>query len=268
MFSEWVSILLPGFIVSLFVVSTLTYFGLHVLGRGIIFVDLALAQVSALGAIIAILLWGEDAGTPAFWLSLAFTFMAAIFLAFLRHVQDKTTREVAIGCLYIVSMALGIVLLSTSPHGSEHLKALLNGNLLWVTSPEIIQLGVVSVITLVLFYRFHAQFYQLSFETGTGESPSFGWEALFFILFALIIAMIVQIVGVLMVFAYLILPAFAASMLATSFRTQYLLGSGISILMTVAGGFLSVKYDLPTGALIVCLLGILPVVAALIAWRR
>ncbi len=264
---DWLSILLPAFLIGLIVVSTHTYFGLHILRRGIIFVDLALAQVSALGGIIAVLIWGDDVGHYALFMGLGFTFTAALFLAFLRKVKNKTTREVAIGCVYIVSMALGIVILSKTPHGGEKLKELLNGNMLWVTYSEIIGIGIVSAISLVLLYVFHNKFHQLSFEDSSDQKNTFLWELLFFILFALVISMAVQIVGVLMVFAYLILPAFAASMVVTTFKNQYILGGLFSVLITVIGGLLSVICDLPTGATIVSVLGLLPIITSLLSLR-
>ena len=260
MITDWLPILLWPFLISLLLVSTHTFFGLHVLARGIIFVDLALAQVSALGGIIALIIWGEEAEHYSFPLGLIFTFVAALFLTFLRTIENKTTREVSIGCLYVVSMALGMVILSKSPHGGEELKALLNGNILWVTRPQIIRTSLISIITLFLLFKFRTKFHNLSFESSLKLTHPFLWEFAFFILFALIISTAVQVVGVLMVFAYLILPAFAASIIVRTFRNQFVLGWLLGVITTMIGGVLSIVYDLPTGATIVTLLGFLPVI--------
>ncbi len=262
MITDWLPILLWPFLISLLLVSTHTFFGLHVLARGIIFIDLALAQVSALGGIVALMIWGEEAEHYSFPLSVTFTFVAALFLTFLRRIDNKTTREVSIGCLYVVSMAFGMLLLSKSPHGGEELKALLNGNILWVTRPQIIRTSVISIITLFLLFKFRKKFYSLSFESSSKPSHPFLWELLFFILFALVISTAVQVVGVLMVFAYLILPAFAASIIVKTFQKQFILGWLLGVITTMIGGILSIVYDLPTGATIVTLLGLLPIICS------
>ena len=253
-------ILVPAFWMSLFLVSTHTYFGLHVLARGIIFVDLALAQTAALGNIVAILLGAESGSSLPVFMGLLFSCTAAFFLAFVRRIPDKTTREVAIGSIYITSMAMGIVLLGFSPHGSEELKAMLNGNILWVTNYQIAQVGGISVVILLLHFFLRKRFIALS-NLDQNDRRNFFMELLFFLSFAIIITTAVQIVGVLMVFAYLILPAFSASLLVSTFQNRLFLGAFMGVAITVAGGGLSVIYDLPTGAAIVSLMGILPLMA-------
>tara|TARA_B100000315_G_scaffold184722_1_gene173807 strand:+ start:748 stop:1584 length:837 start_codon:yes stop_codon:yes gene_type:complete len=265
MITDWLPILLWPFLISLLLVSTHTFFGLHVLARGIIFVDLALAQVSALGGIIALIIWGEEAEHYSFPLGLIFTFVAALFLTFLRRIDSKTTREVSIGCLYVFSMALSVVILSKSPHGGEELKALLNGNILWITQQQIIRTSLISIIALYFLYKFRRKFYSLSFDPSLKLPHPFLWEFAFFILFALIISTAVQVVGVLMVFAYLILPAFAASIIVKTFRNQFILGWLLGVITTTAGGIVSLMYDLPTGATIVTLLGLLPVICFMLS---
>ncbi|MFQ5559953.1 MAG: metal ABC transporter permease [Nitrospinota bacterium] len=263
--TEQLSILVPAFCMSLFLLCSHIYFGLHVLARGIIFVDLALAQTAALGNIVALTMGAEPDSTLPVVMGLLFSFGAALFLSLVRLIPGKTTREVAIGSIYITTMAIGLVLLSFSPHGSEELKSMLNGNILWVTSHQIIQIGLISVIILVFHYLFRRQFHSLSFDTGEKNGRTFLMELLFFISFAIIITTAVQIVGVLMVFAFLILPAFTASLLVTTFKGRLILGACMGLGITITGGALSLWYDLPTGSTIVSLMGILPLTAG--GWK-
>jgi zinc/manganese transport system permease protein len=157
-------ILLPAFTLSVLLVFTHTYLGLHVLARGIIFVDLALAQVAALGASVAFLLGQDPHGLGAQLYALAATLAAAFGFAKLRRLPDKTTREVVIGCVYVVATALSIVVLSRSAAGMEELKALLNGSILWVRWQEIALVAVIYVALAGFHMGFWRHFRALSFE--------------------------------------------------------------------------------------------------------
>ncbi|MCG2635022.1 MAG: metal ABC transporter permease [Gammaproteobacteria bacterium] len=257
----WV-ILLPAFVMSALMILTHTYLGLHVLARGIIFVDLALAQVAALGISVAFLMGQEAHGTVAQLYAFGATLIAAFAFAGLRRVPGKTAREVIIGITYVVATALSIVILSRSAQGMEELKALFNGNILWIRWSEIgvvaIAYGALAVLHLLGRNHFHA----LSFDVGSQESPSFFWEFLFFASFAVVITLAVNVAGVLLVFAFLIIPAFSASLLATRFISRLALGWLFGLFGTTAGLWLSFNADLPVGAAVVSVLGVLPLLAA------
>ena len=206
------TILMPAFVMSVLMILTHTYLGLHVLARGIIFVDLALAQMAALGMSLAFLFGAESHGYVAQFYAFAATLMTAFAFAGLRRIPGKTTREVIIGCVYVVATAMSIVILSRSTQGMEELKSLFNGNILWVRWPEIMVVAGIYSLLVILHGICHKAFYRLSFAAGENGQPGFLWEFLFFASFAVVITLAVNIAGVLLVFAFLIIPAFSASL--------------------------------------------------------
>lgn len=262
-------ILLPAFVLSLLIALTHVYLGLHVLARGIIFVDLALAQVAALGASVAFLL-GQDAhGLASQLYALGAALAAAAGFAWLRRIPDKTTREVAIGCVYVVATALATVILSRSSQGMEELKAMLNGSILWAQWSDIARVAVVYAALAAVHALYGRRFYALSFAPERNRTSALGWEFLFFASFALVITLAVNLAGVLMVFAFLIIPAFSAALLANTFGRRLAIAWGLSVIGALVGLAASYAFDLPTGATVVCALGFLPLLAlALRRWVR
>lgn len=260
---EIAELLIWPILLCLLLIVTHTYFGLHVLARGVIFVDLALAQVAALGTSVALLLGMEAHGSEAMVMAFIATILTAVGFAKLREIENKTFREVTIGVVYIVATALSVVILSRSNAGMEELKGMLNGHMLWVDSSEILLLSVSYAAVMGFQLLFRQRFQQLSNEGRTSGS-SFLWEFLFFASFAIVITLAVGVAGVLLVFAYLIIPAFSASLLANSFISRLAWGMGLSLLGTLFGLWLSVSADLPVGATIVCVMGLLPLIALLV----
>ncbi len=265
-------ILLPASILCLLMIVTHTYLGLHVLARGIIFVDLALAQVAALGMSIAFLLGEEAHGFMAQLYAFAATLLVAFAFAHLRFIPSKTAREVAIGCVYVVSTALSIVILSRSSQGMEELKSMFNGNILWASWDEIIVVAVVYAVLAALHGLYRKRFYALSFSKdgseGGEEESSFLWEFLFFASFAVVITLAVNLAGILLVFALLIIPAFSASIVASTFAVRLGLGWLLAIIGCMAGLWLSYNADLPVGATVVSVLGVLPLIAVAITFFK
>lgn len=252
-------LLAPAILITLMILSH-TYLGLHVLERGIIFVDLAVAQVAALGMSVAFLLGMDAHGLTAQLLALLSTFVAAFGLAFLRRARDKTTREVAIGCAYVIATAAAIVILSRTNQGMEELKGMLNGNVLWVQWKDIVLLLAVYAVLAVLHIVFFQRFLELS-SRSESQKGHFVWEFLFFASFAIVITLAVNLVGVLLVFASLIVPAFAASFVTGTFKGRLLLGWLLGLIAGISGLIVSYLADLPTGSAVVCALGILPIIA-------
>ena len=257
------AILLPAFCVGALMIVTHAYLGLHVLSRGIIFIDLALAQMAALGLSVAFLFGEEAHGTAAQLYAFGATLLAAIAFAKLRDLQGKTVREVTIGCVYVVATALSIVILSRSAQGMEELKAMFNGNVLWVRWSEIAVLAVAYAAVALLHVIFQKRFYALSFDDG-GPRPGYLWEFLFFASFAIIITLAVNVAGILLVFAFLIIPAFSASMLAGSFHGRLVVAWAFGIIGSLLGLWLSYIADLPTGATVVSVFGAFPLVAVVL----
>ncbi len=169
--SVW-EILLPAFVMTIIMVFTHVYLGLHVLARGIIFIDLALAQIAALGASLVYLLGKDVDGVEAQLFAFGFTLLAAIAFTGLYKIADKTMREAAIGCVYIVAAALSMVVLSRTGQGMEELKAQFNGNILWVSWNEVLLVAIAYALLVLLHGLYHRRFYALSFDKNSAQRPS------------------------------------------------------------------------------------------------
>jgi zinc/manganese transport system permease protein len=259
--------LLPAFALTTFLILTHTYLGLHVLARGIIFVDIALAQIAALGASVAFLMGETVHGVSGQIFSFSFTLAAAFGFTQLRRINVKTTREVTIGCIYVVTTALSIVVLSRSVAGMEELKTLFNGSILWARWQDVGILGLVSILVGILFLFGHERFKQLSMESEKSISGTYAWECIFFASFAIVITTAVHLAGILVVFAFLIIPAFSASILVQSWRMRLLLGWTFGLSGSLVGLLLAYFADLPIGATVVSVLGIVPILSAVFRYR-
>jgi zinc/manganese transport system permease protein len=260
--------LLPAFALSALLILTHVYLGLHVLARGIIFVDIALAQVAAFGASVAFLLGESVHGPSGRIFSFVFTLIAAFGFAQLRRIPDKTSREVTIGCVYVVTTALSVVVLSRSVSGMEELKTLFNGSMLWVRWQDIALLAAVYAAIGAILTFAHRRFRALSVSEDPSRPRAFVWECLFFACFAVVITSAVHLAGILVVFAFLIIPAFSASMLTAGWGRRLLLGWGAGLAGSMAGLSLAYGADLPVGATVVSVLGILPVLTGVLRSLR
>jgi len=242
-------LLLPGILV---------YYGLHIVRREIIFVDLALAQVAALGICLSILLKHDAHDWQTYAWSLGFTFVGAAIFTLTRTQDHRVPQEALIGIVYVVAAATAILLLSQSAEGDEELKRTLVGDILLVQPMDIFPaFGLYAVVGLIHFV-FRKNFLMISFEPERAAAEGLsvrGWDFLFYVLFGFVVTSFVHIGGVLMIFSYLIVPAVCANLLAQSLRTKLLLGWLTATLASVVGLYLSYKHDLPTGASIVCALG-------------
>ena len=243
-------LLLPGILV---------YYGLHIIRREVIFVDLALAQVATLGTCVCLFL-GHEADDPHnyFW-SLGFTLAGALLFTFTRSARHaRVPQEALIGIIYVVSAAAGILLLSKSPHGKEELQRTLVGDLLTVTPGEIWKTAVLYAVIALVHFIFRKQFIAMSFNHADAEAGGISvrfWDFLFYALFGLIVTSFVQVGGVLMVFSYLIVPAACGTYLAKSLPVRLAIGWVVATLASMVGLYGSFRFDLPTGAAIVCVLG-------------
>jgi zinc/manganese transport system permease protein len=259
-------ILLPGLLV---------YFGLHVVERGIIFVDLALAQVAALGICVAIAL-GSHPGHDAlpYVLSLVFTLAGAALFAWSRFDHPRVPQESIIGIIYVVAAAASTLALSHSAEGDEALKNLLVGNVLLVTKAEVLRtFGLFAAIALV-HVALRRKFLMVTFREDEAKSKRIAirlWDFLFYATFGLTVVSFVQITGVYLVFSYLIVPAVCGALLSADIRTRLIIGWGVAFIAGVSGLLLSVKLeslDLPTGPTIVCCFGLLLVLCAILVKLR
>ena len=238
--------LLPAFLVAVCLVGIHVYFGIQVLARQVIFVDLALAQIAALGATVAFML-GHSAQSPAtYGYSLGFTLLAAVLLAFTRAWATRVPQEALIGVIYVVAAAAAILLIDRAPQGAEHLKQILTGNIL--TS------GLNEVAVIVPLYAAVGLLHWLLRRQLTGTGALF-WEFVFYASFGVVVTSSVAIAGVLLVFSFLIVPAAIGVMFASSPARQLAIGWITGTLTSAAGLAVSFAFDLPTGAAMVCAFG-------------
>jgi zinc/manganese transport system permease protein len=238
----------------------LVYFGLHIIRREVIFVDLALAQVATLGACVAILFHFDPHDWQSYAFSIAFTLIgAAIFTLTRMKEHQQVPQEALIGIVYVVAAAGGILLLNNSPHGNEELKQTLVGELLYLQTPEQVfkPFTLYAVIGLVHFV-FRRKLLAISFEPARAEGEGLsirGWDFLFYALFGIVVTTFVHIGGVLLVFSYLIIPAVCANFLARNLMSLLAIGCAVSTFGSVAGIYCSSVFNWPVGAAIVCVLG-------------
>lgn len=252
-------LLLPGLLV---------YLGLHIVRREIIFVDLALAQVAALGTCVGILLHYEPQSWQSYGLSLAFTFIGAAIFSLSRTENHRVPQEALIGIIYVVAAALGILLLSNSPEGNEELRRTLIGDVLLVSKGQVWKTFVLYLAIGFVHFVFRKKFLAISFEPERALAQNISirlWDFIFYAMFGWVVTSFVQIGGVLLVFSYLIVPAVCANFLATRLRILLLIGWLVATLASIGGLFISYKWDYPTGAAIVCMLGAFLVVTMIVA---
>jgi zinc/manganese transport system permease protein len=254
-------LLLPGLLV---------YLGLHIIRREVIFVDLALAQVATLGTCVAILLHYDPHDWQSYAISIGFTLIgAAVFTLTRTKDHMRVPQEALIGVVYVVAAAGGILLLNNSPHGNEELKQTLVGELLYLQSPgEVLKPFVLYALIAVVHFAFRKQFLAISFDPARAQAEGFsvrGWDFLFYSLFGIVVTTFVHIGGVLLVFSYLIVPAICANFLARKLGALLAIGWIVATLASAVGLFASYKFDFPTGAAIVVVLGGFLLLSALAA---
>jgi zinc/manganese transport system permease protein len=237
----------PAFLVAVALVGIHAYFGIQVLARKVIFVDLALAQIAALGATVAFMLGHPAQSVATYGYSLTFTLLAAVLLAFTRAWGTRVPQEALIGVIYVVAAATAILLIDRAPQGAEHLKQILTGNILTSGLNDVAIIVPVYAAVGLLHWLLRRQM------TGTG---SLVWEFVFHATFGIVVTSSVAIAGVLLVFSFLIIPAAIGVMFATSLSGQLAIGWIVGIFVSAAGLGTSFVFDLPTGAAMVCAFGV------------
>jgi zinc/manganese transport system permease protein len=249
------------FAASLILTGIHAYLGVHVVERGVIFVDLSLAQIAVLGATIALIL---EAGLPGehsplvYWMSLGFTFIGAAIFAVVRARQSRIPQEAIIGISYAVASAASILAMSKAPSESEHLRHMLVGNILAVSWAHVLRTAALYAAIGAFHYVFRRQFLAISINHGRSEQSGLNarwWDFLFYASFGVVVTSSVAIAGVLLVFCYLIVPAVAAMLYAERIGPRLAIGWIMGTIVSALGVYLSLKLDLPTGAAIVCTFG-------------
>jgi zinc/manganese transport system permease protein len=257
------------FAASLILTGIHAYLGVHVVERGVIFVDLSLAQIAALGATIAILLpftGGDPHGPWVYWISLAFTFIGAAVFSLVQSRRARIPQEAIIGISYAVASAASILAMSKATSEAEHLKDMLVGNILAVSWEEVTRTAVLYALVGAFHYVFRRQFLAISMAHRSGEDPvglnPRRWDFLFYASFGFVVTSSVSIAGVLLVFCYLIVPSVAAMLYADRIGTRLAIGWTMGTVVSALGIYLSVVLDLPTGATMVCTFGLVLIVMA------
>ena len=266
--STMLAFLAPCFAASLILAGIHAYLGVHVVERGVIFVDLSLAQIAALGATIALLLPfsnGDPHAPFVYWISLAFTFMGAFVFSTIRSKRGRIPQEAIIGICYAVASAAAILAMSKATSESEHLKDMLVGNILAVSWSEVAKTAVLYGVIGAFHFVFRHKFLAISMNHQKAEASGLNvkfWDFLFYASFGFVVTSSVSIAGVLLVFSYLIVPSVAAMLYADTIGTRLAIGWTMGTVVSALGVFLSLKLDLPTGATIVCTFGLVLIIMA------
>ena len=233
------------------------YLGLHVLARGVIFVDLALAQVAALGLTVALLAGHAPASAAAYWYALAFAIGGGVLFAVTRVRRAPVPQEAIIGIVYAVSAALTVLVVDRAPQGAERIKQLLVGSILTVTGGDVLALAALYAAVGVVHWLVRRPLLALSFGGGRERGGRvLAWDALFYASFALVVTSSVRVAGVLLVFAYLVVPAAIAVLLVRGIGRRLALGWLVGAIVSAAGLVASYRWDLPTGAAVVSAFGL------------
>jgi zinc/manganese transport system permease protein len=253
-------ILFPAFVASLILTGIHAYLGVHVVERGVIFVDLSLAQIAALGTTVAYLAGYDLHSGMAYLFSLAFTFLGAAIFALSRvHRKTRIPQEAIIGIVYAVSAAVAILVMSKATQETEHLKDMLVGNILSVRWDELAKTAGLYALVGLFHYVFRRRFLLISMNeqeaVRQGVNIRF-WDFLFYMSFGFVVTSSVAIAGVLLVFCFLIVPSVTAMLFAERLGPRLAIGWTMGAVVSAAGVALSFLLDLPTGAAIVATFGV------------
>src|SRR5213594_2702915 len=242
-----IAFLAAPFVASLILTGIHAYLGVHVVERGVIFVDLSLAQIAALGATIALLMPGGDPHAPfTYWVSLAFTFLGALVFSTIRSKRARIPQEAIIGICYAVASAAAILAMSKATSESEHLKDMLVGNILAVSWPEVGKTAALYGAIGLFHYAFRRKFLAISMDPRRAEAEGISiklWDFLFYASFGFVVTSSVAIAGVLLVFCYLIVPSVAAMLYADTIGRRLAIGWTMGTIVSALGVYFSLKLD-------------------------
>ncbi|HUU03473.1 MAG TPA: iron chelate uptake ABC transporter family permease subunit [Myxococcota bacterium] len=260
-------LMLRAFLECLILVGIHAYLGLHVIRRKVIFVDLALAQVAALGTTVGFLFNMAPDSTAALLFSMLFTFVAAALFAITRTRRDRVPQEAIIGVVFAIAAAVIILVVDRAPHGAEHIKEVMTGAILWVRWDAIILAACTYSVVGLFHYIFRKPILAISEDPDKAKADGIRlwvWDFWFYLSFGLVISISVRTAGVLLVFVFLVVPAIIASLITSRLLYQLLVGWGMGFLVTVLGLGTSYLADMPAGPSVVAFYGIVLGLAALI----
>ena len=264
-----IELLALPFLACLVLTGIHAYLGLHVLARGVIFVDLALAQVAALGLTVALLAGHPPTSPAAYWYALTFAVAGGLIFAVTRVRRAPIPQEAIIGIVYAVSTALTVLVVDRAPQGAEHIKQLLVGSILTVGADDVKALAGLYAAVGVVHWLARRPLLAISLAPADGaDGRVAAWDALFYASFALVVTSSVRLAGVLLVFTFLVVPAAMAALLARGVGTRLAVGWAAGGVVSGAGLVASYHWDLPTGATIVAAFGAALAVTAVVRGAR
>jgi zinc/manganese transport system permease protein len=249
------------FVACMILVAIHSYLGLHIIARGVIFVDLSLAQMAALGSVVALLYGAAPDSREAFVFSLAFTCLGAAVFALTRtRNKSRVPHEAIIGIVFVAASAAAILVADRAPRGAEAIHDVLEGSIIWITWPTILKKGMAYAALGLLHFVLRRRFLRISFDPEGAERDGWRirwWDFLFYLSFGLAVTMSVPVAGVLLVFTMLVVPAVIAFLFATEIRRMVFISWGAGTLASLLGLWLSYVGNFPTGPLIVCMYALL-----------
>ncbi len=261
-----IELLAPAFVAGLILTGIHAYLGVHVVERGVIFVDLSLAQIAALGTTIGFLFGYDVHSRTGYLFSLGFTFLGAAVFALTRmHRKTRIPQEAIIGIAYAVAAAASILAMSKATRETEHLKEMLVGNILAVSWPELFVTALLYAGIGVFHWIFRRRFLLISLDEAEAERQGISirfWDFLFYVSFGFVVTSSVAVAGVLLVFSFLIVPAVSAMFFSQRIGARLAIGWTMGAAVSGAGVYLSYLLDLPTGATIVVTFGVALLVLA------
>ena len=256
-------LMIPPIVAALIILSIHAYLGLHVIAREVIFIDLAFAQIAALGTTVALLVGIEPSTTASLLFAFGFTLLGALLFSMTRMEKSIVPQEAIIGVSYVVASAAVILLASLTAEGSEHLQETLTGTLIWVGWPAIGKMASVYVAVGLFHYLLRRKFLALTFVPERVGNIRL-WDFVFYVTFGIVISLSVEIAGVLMVFTALVIPAVIAFLYTNRFGLALFIAWAAGTAAILSGIGASFYWDLATGPLLVCTFGVTLIVAAII----
>jgi len=264
-------VMLRPFVACMVLVAIHAYLGVHIIARGVIFVDLALAQMAALGSITALLFNISPDTQTAHLFGLAFaTVGAAIFALTRTSGRSRVPQEAIIGIVFVVASAATILVADRAPRGAETIKDTLVGSILWIGWGTVGRLAAAYAVLGAVLFAFHKHFTRLSFEEHSGPltARTRWWDFLFYLIFGFVITLSVPHAGVLLVFTFLVVPAVVAFCFTDRPAKLAMWSWGAAVVASASGLGLSYHYDLPTGPTIVVTFGAVLLLAAAVRRLR
>jgi len=257
--ADLVAILWAPFLMCLVLTGIHAYLGVHVLAREVVFVDIAMAQIAALGATVAFLAGHETETWQSYAYALGATLVGSVVLALTRSRRRRVSQEAVIGVVYAVSTAAAVLVADRSAHGAEQVRGMLVGNLLAVGPLEVGKVATLYAAVGLVHWICRRPFFLISTDPDAAYAEGWRvrlWDFLFYASFGVVVASSVRVAGVLLVFSYLIVPALAGVTLGGSVASRLLIGWTFGAAVSVLGMVASAALDLPTGATVVCAFGL------------